>query len=186
MDIQEKINIFQTSCQNLLKQDVTQINRNIDSEIEKQIKDELREYQEKEEFAYKKKIEKLEKDYNKQMYTLELEAKKEEINEKKNIQKDLRKEIINILEDFTKTSEYEKFFMSRVEEIVQKANTSNGILRIVEYDYERFYAQILANYQLQLEIIEDKYIGGCILEDKKQGIYIDNTILESINEKLDD
>lgn len=186
MDIKEKMNIFEASCKELLRRDVMELNKNIDFEIEKQIKDELHEYQEKEELAYQKKLEKLEKEYNKQIYSLEMESKKEVLNQKKQIQKDLKKEVIQILKDFTKTLEYKSFLMNRIEETLQKLeDTNHSILRILKVDDEKYGDEIRQKYKLDIEIIEDKYIGGCILEDKVQGLYIDHTILNSINEKME-
>ena len=92
MEIEEKINIIEESCKRLVKNEIAELNKDIDMEIERRIIDELTEYQEKEEFAYNKKIEKMEKDYNKKIYSLEMECKKELLNQKNLIQKDLKKE----------------------------------------------------------------------------------------------
>lgn len=185
MNNQEKIKVFQESCQRLLNREVAELSKKIDTEIEQQIKDELQEYQEKEEFAYQKKLEKLEKDYNKQMYALEMECKKDVLNQKKNIQKELNKEVIQILKDFTKTPEYESFLMQRIAESMQKLeNTNHAVLGLVKQDEERYGNRIRENYKIQIKIMEDKYIGGCILEDDIAGLSIDNTIQNSIDEKL--
>lgn len=185
MDIKEKVKIFESSCQRLLRKEVSELNKTIDAEIEKQIKDELQEYQEREEFAYNKKIENLEKEYNKQIYSLEMDSKKEILNQKKIIQKDLKNEIIQLLKDFTKTQEYKSFLMSRIEETIQKLDNPTGsVLSLVPLDNEKYGDEIRSKYNVNIQIIDDKYIGGCILEDKVAGVYIDNTIQNSINEKI--
>lgn len=185
MNNQEKIKVFQESCQRLLNREVAELSKKIDTEIEQQIKDELQEYQEKEEFAYQKKLEKLEKDYNKQMYALEMECKKDILNQKKNIQKELNKEVIQILKDFTKTPEYESFLMQRIAESMQKLeNTNHAVLGLVKQDEEKYGNRIRENYKIEIKIMEDKYIGGCILEDDVVGLAIDDTIQNSIDEKL--
>ena len=185
MNNQEKIKIFQESCQRLLNREVAELSKKIDTEIEQQIKDELQEYQEKEEFAYQKKLEKLEKDYNKQIYSLEMESKKDVLNQKKLIHKDLNKEVIQILKDFTKAPEYESFLMKRIEESIQKLeNTNHAILGIVKQDEERYGNKIREKYQIEIKIIDDKFIGGCLLEDEMAGLAIDDTIQNSIDEKL--
>lgn len=185
MNIQEKIEVFQTSCKNLLQKEASGLNKAIDSEIEKQMKDELQEYQKKEEFVYSKKLEKMKKEYNKQMYSLEMENKKEILNQKKQIQKDLKKEVSQALKDFTKTPEYKAFLLSRIEEVIEKLeNTENSVLRLLQEDYEKYGDEISQKYHVKIETIEDKYIGGCILEDKVQGIYLDHTIQNSMDEKF--
>lgn len=186
MKIQEKINIFEESCKKLLKKETTDLNKQIDTEIEKQIKNELEEYTEKEEIAYHKKIEKLEKDLNKQIYSLEMESKKEILNQKKFMQKDLEKQIIQILKDFTKTPEYREVLQNRIEETLQKLNsTEHSILGILKQDNEKYGDEIRQKYHITVKIIEDNYIGGCILEDDVAGLFIDNTLASSVYEKLE-
>lgn len=186
MNIQEKVNLFQKSCQTLLERDVTELNKAIDLEIEKQIKDELQEYQEKEEMAYRKKLEKLEKDYNKQIYSLEMENKKDVLEQKKQIQKDLKKEIIQTLKNFTQTPEYKEFLFCKIEETTEKLeSTEYSVLGLVALDQERYGTEIESKYHLEIQKIDDRYVGGCILEDKMEGLYMDNTLLNSIDESLE-
>lgn len=186
MEIKDKINIIEQSCKRLLKNESTELNKKIDYEIEKQIKDEIVEYQKKEEFNYNKKLEKMEKDYNKQIYSLEMDSKQEVLNQKKLIQKDLKKDVIQLMKVFVDSNEYESFLMSNIGEVVEKiANTDNSILSITKNDKKRFGNKILEKYHIKMNEIEDKYIGGCILEDSVEGIYIDNTIKNSIDERLD-
>lgn len=185
MNIQEKIDIFQMSCKNLLQKEVAELNKTIDSEMEKQMKDELQEYQKKEEFVYTKKLEKMEKEYNKQMYSLEMENKKEILNQKKQIQKDLKKEVTKGLKDFVKTPEYKDFLLGRIEEVLAKLeNTEYSVLRLLQEDCEKYGEEIYQKYHIKMETIEEQYIGGCILEDTVQGIYVDHTIQNSVNEKF--
>lgn len=185
MDIKEKVSIIEESCKRLVKKDKLELNKIIDSEIEKRIKDEIKSYQEKEEFAYNKKIEKMEKDFNKQIYSLEMDCKKEILNQKSLIQKDLKKDVVQLMKKFTESEEYKNFLITKIDEVIQKnPNTENSILGIVNKDNERFAGTIIEKYNITLKIIDDKYIGGCILEDSIQGIYIDNTISNSIDENL--
>jgi len=181
MNIQEKEKIFEKSIRKLMKKDVEELEKSINSEVETQIKSELQKYEEKEEFAYNKKLEKLEKDYNKQIYNLEIEHKKEILNYKKEIQNNLRTEIENSLKNFVNTKEYEDFLMNRIDEVLKKVtDTENVILGLTEVDFQKYKIK----YNINVKIIDDKYIGGCTLEDNINGIYIDNTILNSINEHL--
>ena len=182
----DKINIIEQSCKKLLKNEATELNRKIDYEIEKQIKDEIIEYQEKEEFNYNKKMEKMEKDYNKQVYSLEMDSKREILNQKKLIQKDLKKDVMQIMKNFVNSNEYETFLMSKIEEVIEKIpDTKNAILSITKNDKNKFGKIILEKFHIRIEEIEDSYIGGCILEDSSEGIFIDNTIKNSIDERLE-
>ncbi len=186
MEIKEKIDIFEQSCHNLLKREMTELNKKIDTQIEKQILDEIQEYEEKEEFSYQKKLEKLEKELNKQTYSLEMENKKEILNQKKLMQKDLEKQIIEILKDFTQKPEYREVLQNRIEETLEKLNsTQHSILGILKQDNEKYGDEIRQKYNITIKIIEDNYIGGCILEDDIAGLFIDNTFAGSVYEKLE-
>lgn len=186
MEIKEKIDIFEQSCHNLLKREMTELNKKIDTQIEKQILDEIQEYEEKEEFSYQKKLEKLEKELNKQTYSLEMENKKEILNQKKLMQKDLEKQIIEILKDFTQKPEYREVLQNRIEETLEKLNsTQHSVLGILKQDNEKYGDEIRQKYNITIKIIEDNYIGGCILEDDIAGLFIDNTFAGSVYEKLE-
>ena len=185
MNIKEKEKILEASCKKLLARDIAELNKTINTDIEKQIKEELEQYQQKEEFAYHKKIEKLEKDYNKQIYSAEMESKKEVLDQKKVILKELKKEVVEILRRFTNEPEYEEFLNKRIMEVTEKvSNSENSFLSLVSKDNEKYGNKIREKYGVEIKIMEDKYIGGCILEDKIEGLYIDNTIENSINENL--
>ena len=155
-------------------------------DIEKQIHDELSEYEQKEESIYKKKIEKMEKDYNKQTFALELENKKAILDQKKLIRKNLKKEVEEILKQFTTKKEYKAFLISKIEEALKIIHNSNQIvLSLVETDFKKYGNEIRSKYNFDIKSISMEYIGGCILEDKSNGVYIDNTMLNSVNEKID-
>ncbi len=187
MDIVEKEKIFEDSLQKLLQKEMLELEKKINLEIENQIKDELEEYQTKEELVYHKKMEKLDKEYHKQINQLEMESKKEILEEKKNIHKNLKKEIEKVLVDFVQTSEYEAFLIARIEQVLSKIPDANeAVLGLTKQDYEKYQYQIQARFHVQMQVIENQYIGGCVLEDKLAGMYIDNTIQNSINERLEE
>lgn len=68
-----------------------------------------------------------------------------------------------------------------MEQIQNKAKTKIGLLK---KDIENFECIIKQSFFVNSYEISDKYIGGCILENEEEGIFIDNTILNSINENL--
>lgn len=72
--------------------------------------------------------------------------------------------------------------MNGLKKIENKEDTSIGITK---FDIEKYKSIIISKYNIEIKEIEDKYIGGCILENIKQGIFIDNTLLNKIDEKLE-
>ena len=71
--------------------------------------------------------------------------------------------------------------MNGLTKIDDKTDTYIGLTKS---DIERYSEFLIPKYSLQLKEIDSKYIGGCILENELQGIVIDNTLLNKIDEKL--
>ena len=71
--------------------------------------------------------------------------------------------------------------MNGLTKIDDKTDTYIGLTKS---DIERYSEILTSKYNLRLKEIDSKYIGGCILENETQGIVIDNTLLNKIDEKL--
>ncbi len=71
--------------------------------------------------------------------------------------------------------------MNGLTKIDDKTDTYIGLTKS---DIERYSEILTSKYNLRLKEIDSKYIGGCILENEPQGIVIDNTLLNKIDEKL--
>ena len=64
-------------------------------------------------------------------------------------------------------------------------NIENTFLGLTKKDIQKYECIIKQKYNVNIKEINSKYIGGCTLENELQGIFIDNTLLNSINERLD-
>ena len=71
--------------------------------------------------------------------------------------------------------------MNGLAKITDKTETYIGLIKS---DLEKYSEILTSKYNLKLKEIDSKYIGGCILENELQGIVIDNTLLNKIDEKL--
>lgn len=71
--------------------------------------------------------------------------------------------------------------MNGLTKIDDKTDTYIGLIKS---DLEKYSEILTSKYNLKLKEIDSKYIGGCILENELQGIVIDNTLLNKIDEKL--
>ena len=71
--------------------------------------------------------------------------------------------------------------MNGLTKIDDKTDTYIGLTKS---DIVRYSEILTSKYNLRLKEIDSKYIGGCILENEPQGIVIDNTLLNKIDEKL--
>lgn len=63
-------------------------------------------------------------------------------------------------------------------------NMSGTYIGLTKDDIEKYKFMINEKYDVEIKEINSKYIGGCILENENQGIFIDNTLLNMIDERL--
>ncbi len=63
-------------------------------------------------------------------------------------------------------------------------NREETCIGLTKQDLEKYKPMLDTKYNVKLKQIDDKYIGGCIIENEAQGVFIDNTLLNKIEEKL--
>lgn len=178
----EKMLKFKENCIKNANADAYNIENEINIKIKKSISDEISKYRVNAEEKLKSKIDKIEKEYNTKIFELEMEAKKEVLNEKEKLQETLLEEAKRKVKEFTNTLEYEKYLIRNLEKY--KIN-KNDIIGLTKKDIQNNRLRIIEKLpSIQLKEIEDKYIGGFTLESIENKIYIDNTLLNYLNEKL--
>ena len=186
MNIDEKLKEFNQSLEDIVNKDYKKIEEEVEKEISQAIEQELSEYEAKKQVNYDKNVQKIEKDYNKKVFNYEMNCKKEIIDEEKKLKNQLKQEAIKQLEEFTQTDKYQDYLCRSIDKaislITSIKDTSIGITQKDMNKYENFLKK---KYDVQIKEISAKYIGGCILENENQGIFIDNTLLNSINENID-
>lgn len=81
------------------------------------------------------------------------------------------------------TKLYEEFFFTTLNETLEMVNIDNNtVIGVIKKDYDRYSINIQTKYGLECKIIDDKFIGGLILENKN--VLIDNTLKNAIEEKV--
>ena len=68
---------------------------------------------------------------------------------------------------------------------MEKVETNkNTYIGLTKKDMDTYGELVYKNFSVELREISEKYIGGCIIESDEQGIFIDNTLLNSVDERL--
>ena len=116
MDINDKLHEFEESLEKTVDRDYRQIELNVEEEIKSAIEQELAEYEAKKQANYEKNIQKLEKDYNKKVYSYEISCKKEIIDEEKRLKNKIKEEAINLLLEFTESDKYKEYLENSITE----------------------------------------------------------------------
>lgn len=91
MDVNEKLQQFGQSLEEISNKEYRQIEQDVDNEIKTGIEEEIKEYENKKQANFDKTSQRIEKDYNKKVYNYEIQCKKEIIDEQKNLKENLKK-----------------------------------------------------------------------------------------------
>lgn len=183
MNLEKKLKEFEESCLRLASIETESLKAEIQNEIEDQMKKELDEYTQKKEWNFNKTTEKLEKDYMKEIFSFQTECKKDILKAKQEIDNDLRKKVIDLLSEYTNRDEYRNFLFNCIDSTIKNSKGSSNVsIGITQKDLEKFENELKKRFNVDFNEINNCYIGGCIL--KSNEIYIDNTLLNSLEEKM--
>ena len=120
MDVNEKLQQFGQSLEEISNKEYKQIEQEVDSEISTGIEEELKEYENKKQVNFEKTFQRIEKDYNKKVYNYEIQCKKEIIDEQKKLKENLKNEIRNKLIEFVKSDKYQDVLIKSIDERINQ------------------------------------------------------------------
>ena len=128
MDVNEKLQQFGQSLEEISNKEYKQIEQEVDNEIKTGIEEEVKEYENKKQTNFDKTSQRIEKDYNKKVYNYEIQCKKEIIDEQKNLKENLKNEIRNKLAKFVEKDEYKDILIKSIDERINKNWRQNRYL----------------------------------------------------------
>ena len=180
--IEKKLKKFEEDCYKLANQNRDELEEKVNLKISKAIQDEINEYRNK--LAKKKKntLTKMEKDFNSELWEIENECKKRLIEEEKKMKEELFLDVCNQMKQYVDNAEYEEFFINNILVAVNNlGSTENLVVSVTRKDKDRFLDKIM-DFSENIEIIDDSYIGGCIVKNNSE--IINNTILMNLKERI--
>ena len=183
MKLEEKLKEFEESCLNLASKESEKLKDEISKELEEQMKAELDEYKARKDWNFEKSVEKIEKDYMKNIFYYQTACKKDILKARENLEIDLKQCVIKKLEEYTENDDYKNYLLKSIEFVISNANNiDNFSIGITSKDFGKFGEIIKEKNNVEIFEIDNSYIGGCVL--KSNSVYIDNTMLNSLEEKL--
>lgn len=183
MNINTKLKNFKQNIEEIADKDYKEIDSEIEEEISNLVKQEITEYENKKQIAYEKYIQKIEKEFNKKIYNYEITCKKEIIEEEKNLRKEIKEECLQILKDYTEKDAYKIFLLNNIKEAISKVKEKAGIdVYLTKKDILKYGEEIGKIDNFKMVEMPDSNIGGCIVANEVQGIFIDNTMLNMLND----
>lgn len=187
MDNSSKLKLFEESLEEMADKEYAEIKKDVDKQISDGISEELKEYEAKKKASFEKSSQKIEKEFNKKVYNYEIQCKKDLIEEEKRLKKGIKEDAAKLLAEFTNNPKYKDFLINTISNSKKMVDDmQNTYIGITKKDKEKYEKEISETFAAQIKEISEDYIGGCILENEKEGIFIDNTLLNYINEKLKD
>ena len=120
MDVNEKLQQFGQSLEEISNKEYRQIEQEVDNEIKTGIEEEVKEYENKKQANFDKTSQRIEKDFNKKVYNYEIQCKKEIIDEQRKLKENLKNEIRNKLIEFVKKDEYQDVLIKSIDERFNK------------------------------------------------------------------
>lgn len=120
MDVNEKLQQFGQSLEEISNKEYRQIEQEVDNEIKTGIEEEIKEYENKKQANFDKTSQRIEKDYNKKVYNYEIQCKKEIIDEQRKLKENLKNEIRNRLVEFVKNDRYQDVLIKSIDERINK------------------------------------------------------------------
>ena len=137
MDVNEKLQQFGQSLEEISNKEYKQIEQDVDNEIKTGIEEEIKEYENKKQANFDKTSQRIEKDFNKKVYNYEIQCKKEIIDEQKNLKENLKNEIRNKLAKFVEKDEYKDILIKSIDERINKNWRQNRYLFWYEWETEK-------------------------------------------------
>lgn len=120
MDVNEKLQQFGQSLEEISNKEYKQIEQDVDNEIKTGVEEEIKEYENKKQANFDKTSQRIEKDFNKKVYNYEIQCKKEIIDEQRKLKENLKNEIRNKLAKFVEKDEYKDILIKSIDERINK------------------------------------------------------------------
>lgn len=142
-------------------------------------KDELRQ-------KFESELNRINREYNKNLFDYEMEERIKINKFKETLTNNIYNKIIKELQDFVKTEEYKAYLFNSINTVLNKFENRKNTCTIylTENDYYKLKDKIYAEFDLNIEKIDNENIGGCIIVNNSEKISIDNTLRTNIQEKI--
>ena len=117
-----------------------------------------------------------------------LNKQKEVLLLKDNLIKDALESVHQRLVDFTRLDEYKFYFISGIRRTLKGRDKGNYYIVVLKRDYDKFKSEIedvlseYNDYNIEIKISEDDFIGGHLLKDHDGKFRIDNSIYSILQE----
>lgn len=178
--IDKKIEKIRKSCLETAKKEMLILKEENASIVNEKISKMIEEYQDVLSVKYTNELNKMEREYNRNLFDYEMEGNVSLNKFKAKLFETVKTEVMKNLKDFVNSKEYKKYLIKNVEETLK--NSTKGTIYVTENDFKKYKDELEKLFNTKIDTIDNTNIGGCMVVNNK--ISIDNTIKNNIEEKL--
>ncbi|MFR8104192.1 MAG: V-type ATP synthase subunit E family protein [Clostridia bacterium] len=187
MTREKKIEKFSQSAIKQAAEEAKELDSQIEKEKQEEIIKAITEYKEKVEKETQREILKLEQSSYATIYELEQESKKKIWETKEKIQAQMEEELVQKVEDFVQSPEYEEYLFLQLKQAMEKwKKEEKKIIYLTPKDQNRYTEKIKREYEehlIEIGNLAEEQIGGFQIQGENK--IIDNTLKENIHLEIE-
>lgn len=181
----KKLEKMNKACQEIARKELILLKKENDSFSSEKIDQMVDEYKEELAVKYSNEINKIQREFNRNVFDFKQKQRMRVNDFKQSLKDDLVIQITKEIEKFTDSYQYEEYLINNIKNVLKNINdVSKCVIYITEKDYNKFYEKLTFEFNLKLEKMDNKNLGGCIVVDKIAKVSLDNTIKNNIEEKV--
>jgi hypothetical protein len=184
-DNEKKIEKLEKSCYETAKKELKILEKENSDVYSEKINEMVEDYKESLRKKYNQEINKLSREYNREVFDYEMEEKVKLNKFKNTLIDNMKTKIEYAMHNFINTEEYENYLINNIKISMNKIkNIEDTTIYLTEKDYYKFKEKIENNFNIKFDKLENDYIGGSIIINNRERISVDNTIKTNIEEKI--
>ena len=184
-EISRKLEKIKNNCINTAKQENAELKLENDKTEKELLEKMITEYELEVQKKFENEINKLNRDYNKNIFNYDMESRRKLTKFKDTLILYVHKILIERFVQFSGTEEYKEFLRNNVRQVLSKVNSNESCtIFITNKDMEKYGNDLKNEFGVEVQIIDDNYIGGCMLVNDSERVSIDNTLKNNISERM--
>ncbi len=184
-EISRKLEKIKNNCINTAKQENAELKLENDKTEKELLEKMIAEYEFEVQKKFENEINKLNRDYNKNIFNYDMESRRKLTKFKDTLILYIHKILIEKFVQFSGTEEYREFLRNNVRQVLSKVNSNeNCTIFVTNKDMEKYGNDLKNEFGVEVQTIEDSYIGGCMLVNDRERVSIDNTLKNNISERM--
>lgn len=186
IDISKKLDKIEKNCYETARKEYKFLKEENDNIISEKVLEKVNSYKEELTKKYVNEINKIEREYNRNLFDYEMDERVKINKFKQTLKEDIKLKVETEIGKFTESTEYKDYLFKTIYKTLSRINKSEHIkVYVIEKDFDKFKDEIQTTFGVSVEKIENINLGGCIVIDSINHISINNTLKINIEEEIE-